>query len=299
MGKMVTSVTKSNAMIEAGYRLSLTEMQIILYGISLINPLQKDFPLTYKIEIKRFSELFNRTHGDIYKEIKQAITKKLWHRDFSYLDEKNNIVAVRWLTSMKHQDKTGYLEIRFHDEIQPYLHQLKSHFTTYYIDKIAYFKSVYSIRVYEFSIMEINKIRQKKYTFLMSISEFKKRLELDNKYNRFYNLKERVLEKARKEINKHSDLNISYKITKLGRTPYEIEFTVTRKNDKKQANSKPPKDKLTPSMIEKGKKIALASGLDIYDIEQQFYSYIRQKGAPINLEGAFIGFVKKKADTPI
>ncbi len=293
---MVPCVTKSNALIEAGYRLSLTEMQIVLYGISLINPLQKDFPLKYAIDVKRFSDIFNRSHGQIYNEIKDAITKRFWERDFSYIDENGKTVTNRWLTQISYHDATGFMQIKFSEEIQPYLHQLKKHFTTYGIEQIAQFKSIYSVRIYEYSIMHLNKSKKNKYYFTLLVEELKKKLELGDKYQRFCDFKTRVLERAKKEINKHSDLNITYKIVKLGRSPNKIEFTVTRKAEKALTHQKPPSDKLSPAMIEQAKAIVrqAGTGWDIYVIEQQFYDYIRQKGGPINLEGAFIGFVKKK-----
>ena len=92
------SITKSNALIEASYRLTRTELQIILYGISLINPTQKDFPLTYRVETRRFAEMFNRNHGEIYNDIKDAVRKRFWERDFSYTNEQGKIVTCRWLT---------------------------------------------------------------------------------------------------------------------------------------------------------------------------------------------------------
>ncbi len=293
---MSTCITKSNALIEAGYRLSLSEMQIVLYGISLINPLQNDFPLQYIIDIKRFAEMFNRDHGDIYKEIKDAITRRFWERDFSYKDEKNDIVTIRWLTKMVYSDKKGFIQIKFSEDVQPYLHQLKKHFTTYYIDQITEFRSIYSIRLYEYAIMHLNKSKQSKCHFSLLIDEIKSRLELSSKYQRFCDFKTRVLERAKKEINKHSDLNITYKVFKMGHSPNKIEFTVTRKAEKALTHQKPPSDKLSPAMIEQAKAIVrqAGTGWDIYVIEHQFYDYIRQKGSPSNLEGAFIGFVKKK-----
>jgi len=55
--------------------------------------------------------------------------------------------------------------------------------------------------------------------------------------------------------------------------------------------------KLSPDLIEKGKKIALdaGTGWDIYAIEQQFYEHVQRKGNPDNYAGAWIGFVKNKA----
>ena len=158
-------VSKDNALICASYRLSLTEMQIILYGIGLINPMQMEFPLSYRIDIDRFAKMFSREHGQIYQEVKDAVVKRFWARDFSYIDEKGKTVTLRWLTKMVHEDKTGYIEIKFSEEIRPYLHELRGNFTAYYIEQIAKFKSIYSVRLYENSIMVLNKSKTSKVKF--------------------------------------------------------------------------------------------------------------------------------------
>ena len=297
-----SSITKSNALIEAGYRLSLTEMQIVLYGISLINPVGKTFPLKYRIDIKRFAELFNRDHGDVYGAVKQAILSKFWERDFSYKDETGNIVTNRWLTQIKHQDKTGYLEIKFSEEVQPYLHQLKKHFTTYYIDQISEFKSIYAVRFYEIAIMHLKKSKQESCRFTLEIKEIRNRLELNKKYQRVYDIKNRILEPAKKEINKHSDLKFNYKVKKLGRTPHEIEFTVSKKTKAMPEQLALPEykpTKLSPAVFEKAKQIVIEAGnrWDIYAIEAQFHEFMKKKGQPDDLAKAFIGFVRKKVAT--
>lgn len=296
MGKEIMSVTKSNALIDAGYRLSLTEIQIILYGIGLINPLQKDFPLSYRIDIDRFAEMFNREHGQIYKEVKDAVLKRFWERDFSYTDEKGKIVTLRWLTKIVHEDKTGYLEIKFSSEIQPYLHQLQKNFTTYYIDQISKFRSIYSIRFYEYAIMFLNKEKIDQGKFCLLLSEIKQSFDIIKKYDRFCDFKSRVLEPPKKEINKFSDINFDFKVIKLGRTPHQIEFDVSRKRQKEAPDIKYLTTKVSTNLLEKAKEIVIAAGTgwDIYVIEEQFYAYIKKAGLPKNLEGAFIGFVKKK-----
>ena len=297
--KTTLSVTKSNALIEAGYRLSLTEIQIILYGIGLINPLQKDFPMTYRIDIDRFAQTFNREHGQIYSEVKEAVLKRFWERDFSYVDEKGKTVTLRWLTKIVHEDKTGYLEIKFSEEIQPYLHQLQRNFTTYYIEQISKFKSIYSIRFYEFSIMFLNKGKLESGKFPLLVSEIKQRLDINEKYSRFCDFKARVLEPAKKEINEFSDLNFNYKVIKLGRSPYQIEFTVTKKQNPVALENNAQKIKVSTATFEKAKKLVLEAktGWDLYAIEAQFYAYVQKAGVPNNLESAFLGFVKKKIAT--
>ncbi len=291
-------VTKSNELIEASYRLSLNEARILFYGISLINPLSGEFPLEYRIDVKKFAEMFNLDSHNVYETIKEIVMDKFWEREFTIPTENHRKFRGRWLIGVEYSDHQGFLKIFFHPKIQPFLSQLKKNFTSYYLEKIVHFKSIYSIRFYEITIMRLNKSMSNKDTFSLPISEIKEKMALSDKYQRFSNFKDRVLERAKKEINKHSDIHLSYKIKKLGRSPHEIEFTVTRKTEKSVPILKPPSDKLTPAMIEKGKKAALGSGWDIYTIEQQFYSYIKQKGAPSNLEGAFIGFVKKKILNP-
>jgi plasmid replication initiation protein len=294
MKKQSLRVSKDNALVQASFRLSLTEMHIILYGIGLVNPLQPDFPLSYRIDIDRFALLFNRKHGQIYKEVKEAVVKRFWERDFSYIDEKGKTVVLRWLTKMVYEDKSGYVEIKFSEEIQPYLHNLKNTFTAYYLDQVARFKSIYSVRLYENALMVLNKNKTDKEKFPILLDEIKKQLELENKYNRFCDFKSRVLEKAKKEINLLSDLNFDYKVVKLGRAPHQIDFSVSRKQ--KTLEDKPQKTKISTSILEKAKALVLEArtGWDLYAIEEQFYAYINKAGFPNNIEAAFMGFVKKK-----
>jgi plasmid replication initiation protein len=287
-------ISKNNALIDASYRLSLTEMQIVLYGIGLINPLQKNFPLSYRVDIDRFAKMFDRRHGQIYKEVKEAVVKRFWERDFSYIDEKGKTVTLRWLTKMVHEDKTGYIEIKFSEEVQPYLHALQGNFTAYYIEQISKFKSVYSVRLYEHSLMVLNKNKTNKDEFTLLISEIKKQLEVTDKYDRFTNFKVRVLEKSKKEINDFSDLVFDYEVIKLGRYPHEIKFTISKKQSVNRTEN--TSNKLSALSKDNAKKIVIESGTgwDLHAIESQFYAYIEKKGPPKNIDKAFIGFVNKK-----
>lgn len=298
MTNKLLRVSKNNALVSASYRLSLTEMQIVLYGIGLINPRQQNFPLNYKIDINRFAEIFGRQHGDIYKEVKDAVTKRFWERDFSYIDEKGKTITLRWLTKMVHEDKTGYIEIKFSEEVQPYLHQLQGNFTVYYIDQIASFRSIYSIRFYEHAIMELNRKRTNKHKFCLLLSDIKALLDIGERYERFCDFKPRVLDKAKEEINKFSDLVFDYRVVKLGRKPYQIEFTVSRKQEIETEGNNKSKTTSTTT-LEKAKKLVLdaGTGWDIYEIEKQFYAYANKKGFPEDIDSAFIGFVKKKIKT--
>ena len=229
---MKNIITKHNSLIKASYRLSLMEIRIVLYGISLINPvLSKDFPTSYVLDIKKFGLLFGIEDKRLYTELKDIVIKKFWERDFSFTNEKGKVIMRRWLTDIIFHDGQGYLEIFYNPRIKSLLSDLKDHFTSYYLEKTIDFKSVYSIRVYELCIMNYKKIHKKNkcIKFRIKILELKELLMLNSEYKLFFNFKNRVLEKSKVEINKYSDLKIDYDIIKLGRSPYEVEFSVKLK----------------------------------------------------------------------
>lgn len=226
-----SKVTKANALIKASYRFSLTEMQITLYGLSLVDPFKNDFPIEYVINVKKFAEKFNRDHKNIYFDLKQAVINKFWERDIRYELENGTIRKDRWLIRCEYNDKKGILSITFNPLLKPYLHQIANNFTVYVVDNISNFKSIYSIRLYEFFIMEINKSRNNQYDFNLSINEIKYRLQLEYKYPRYCDFKTRILNKAKSEINAHSDLIIDFEeIKKKGRMVESIKFVVKRKD---------------------------------------------------------------------
>lgn len=80
---------------------------------------------------------------------------------------------------------------------------------------------------------------------------------------------------------------------------HEIKFTVSHL-EKRKEHKLPLLETntihLSPNIIERGKQIASQSGngWDIYAIIEQFKEYALKKGMPDNIEGAFLGFVKKK-----
>jgi len=300
-------ITKSNAIINSSYRLSLNELRIVLFGLSHIDPTADDFPLFHRVCVKELAEFYNigaKDRGSFYDNIKDALIRKFWERGFSFYDEERGaIVKRRWLIEVEYGRKDGTLAYHYNPLIKNELQQMAKKFTSYFLANVANMKSVYAVRLYEIAVMYLHASQQDKTTFTKNIEKLKNHLGLEKKYPRFNDFKRRVLESAKKEINKYSNIKFSYKVIRQGRTANEIEFTVSKREPKeyKEAKQLPllKQDalKLSPSAIEKGKAIIKKAGTrwDIYAIEQQFYAYAKQKGIPENPTGAFLGFVKKKA----
>ena len=301
---MNMKITKSNAIINSSYRFSLNEMRIVLYGLSHIDPTSDEFPLFHRIRIQDLAEFYNigeKDRGSFYDNIKHALLNKFWTREFSYYDEDlGEMVRRNWLAEIRYGRKDGTLAYHYNPLIKRELQQLAKRFTSYFLSNVANMKSAYSMRIYEIAIMYLNASTLKKTVFKKTIEELKQHLDISDKYKQMFSLKARVLEKARKEINKLSDITLNYEVLKQGRTPHEIKFTITRKKTQEQqlsfdGSTETPK-KIGQKTLEKAKDMTLKAqtGWDFYVIEQQFYDFIKTKGTPDNLDGAFIGFVKRK-----
>jgi len=301
---MCNKITKSNSIINSSYRFSLNELRIVLYGLSHINPRSDEFPMFHRIHIRELAEFYNigeKDRGSFYDNIKDALLNKFWNREFSYYDEElGETVRRTWLTEIRYGRKDGTLAYEYNPKIKDQLQQLAKRFTSYFLVNIANMKSAYAVRLYEISIMYLNASKQSEITFTKTIEDLKHQLNVTDKYKYFFNFKARVLESAKKEINKHSDIKFIYKVKKLGRSPHEIEFTVSKKEKRLLLPLNSSSQKLSPSILEKAKKITLdtGTGWDIYVIEQQFYDFTKKKGQPESLEGAFLGFVRRKVAMP-
>ena len=296
------TVTKHNELIQSSYRLTLTEARIIFYGLSLVNPTAKNFNYQFRIDIKAFAKMFGLENSkNLYAQLKTAAMDKFWLREFTFPTTNDRKLRVGWLSGIEYGDNEGYLKIFINPQLQPFLHQMHNNFTSYHLENISKFKSIYSVRFYEIALMQLKKSTRDVVVFKMLINEVKETLETGSKYKRFCDMKLRIIDPAKKEINRHSDIKFSYDVIKQGRTPYEIKFTV-RYREKQKEDQLPLLDeseiKLSPSIIEKAKDILSKSNcrFDIYNIIEQFKIYALKKGVPDNIEGAFLGFVKNKTN---
>ena len=299
-------ITKSNAVVNSSYRLSLNEMRIVLYGLSHIDPTSEEFPLFHRIHIKELAEFFNigqKDRSSFYENIKHALINKFWEREFSYFDEDlKEVVKRRWLIEVRYGCKDGSLAYHYNPLIKKELQHLASRFTSYFLTNVADMKSAYSMRIYEIAVMYLNASGVAKAVFTKEIDELKRVLDISDKYKHFYHMKARVLEHARKEINKLSDIRISYEVIKFGRYPKEIKFTVRKKKEKTEEQLILPISGSTNNIhiplktLDKAKELTVKAGTgwDFYVLQEQFFEFVKRKGEPDNLEGAFLGFIKKK-----
>lgn len=218
-------VTKSNQLVEAGYKLSLNEQRLVLSAISKLDgrkPLPKDGSFT--ITAEEFSSNFEIPIKQAYENLDNAASR-LYERDIKTYDSKNNSrERFRWVDWVKYWDGEAKVTLSFSRKVVPYLTLLHNQLTTYDLRQIAKLSSAYSIRFYELLVQF--KSTGERY---ITLDKLKERLEISDQYSRFYNFKKRILEPSIKDINNNTDLFVDWDVSKKGRLIKGLVFIFEKK----------------------------------------------------------------------
>lgn len=217
-------VVKSNDLIEARYELSLNEQKIMLYSVSKIDRENDNFN-TINVSVKKFFQLLD-TSTERYTELRE-IVRTLRGKEI-IIDTPQGEIITGWLSSIEYKQDTGTIDLEFSQKLLPYLLQLKERFTRYQLRNILYLKSKYGIRLYEL-MKQYQTIGMREF----KLEELKYILFIEGQYKRIYDLERFVLKPAIKEINKYTDINLSYEKNKTGRNITSILFKIESKDKSK------------------------------------------------------------------
>lgn len=288
-------IKKSNNLVEAAYHLSLWEMRIILKMTSLIHLSDKDFKV-YDIDVKDIKNLFTlESDGSVYTYIKDSVRslmdKKITIRTKTSEGKTKETVIPMIIEMTRIVEEKSSISLSFHPLMKPYLLDLKSRFLTYDVDNILRLKSTYAIRIYELTKAYAGIGKR---TF--AIDELKKILGIEDKYKQYTHLKKRIIESSKDNINKDTDINLSYVEIKEGRKVVKIQFIISQKETVK-VESKEKKDYnlglygISTKMHDKWRK----EYGDIYIKARVKYMNIQiEKGANIKNKGGYLSSLMGK-----
>lgn len=225
----VKQVRKANELIqESHFNLSVQQQKIIIYLISKISPIDKEFK-EYTFDIRDFCEIcgINDKSGGNYTDLKDQIKKIADKSSWIELNDDEETL-VRWIEKPKIKKNSGIIKIRLDEDLKPYLLQLKANYTQYDIIYTLSFKSKYSIRLYEL-IKSIHYHELDDYEATFPLQEFKKKLGAE-KYDKFSHFADRALKPAINEINKYSDKFVRYETIRQGRNIAFIKIYIETKD---------------------------------------------------------------------
>lgn len=131
---------------------------------------------------------------------------------------------------MDYLDGRGETKLFFTVHVQPYLVHLNQRFTTYALKRIADLTSTHSIRLFRTATTV-----QSHGALKVSVAEFRELLELSPSYERYSNLKLKVIDPAIAELREKSGLFVELKTEKKGRAINRLTFTF-RDDDQMKLN---------------------------------------------------------------
>lgn len=257
-------VYKSNALVEASYRLSLYEQRIILACIAQV---RRDEPLTdqqlYTVSAQQIAEMAKINVDRAYQHLKTA-SERLFDRRVTLHEAPNGdghakVRLTRWVQEIVYQETQGTVAVRFSQPMVPYLSQLTEQFTRYALADVAKMTSAHAVRLYELLAQWRGTGKRE-----VEIDWLREAFQLGNKYPAVKDFKRWVIQPAVEQINEHSPLWVEWEQRKKGRKITHLSFRFGEKAQETQCNLR----KEATKTIQKGSSGALY-GIPLVHIEQK------------------------------
>lgn len=229
-------VVMQNKILQAFHQMTLDEKRLIVLASAVarcIDATEKD---AIQITAEEFAQATGIQTNSAYKQLEQA-SQTMMKRQFSYKNERGKRVNVQWIIRSIYED--GAISLCFTDEVLFMLKVFNAEnpFTKYKKQDVLQLKRDYSIDLYHiFKKRQGESYREERNTFVITLDELKAELGLSKAYDRISNLKSRVIKPSIAEINKKTDVIVSYSDTKKGRTINGFKFTVKQKPQPKKDN---------------------------------------------------------------
>jgi len=219
--KKELEIRQHNALTTARY--DYTELQLDLFFF-VISKLRKNQQLdVYELNIKELSALTGKQYHLPY--LRKA-TEGMGSRMFE-IETPERHIQLWMFRSVEFIKGTRIMQVALSDKIVPFLFELKDNFTSFELAAALRLTSKYAKRIYPLCSQWKDLGETKKY----DLQDFKKMLGLlddkgNEKMKQIIDLRTNVLDVAIRQINEHTELHVSYKLEKVGRSFKNIVFTV-------------------------------------------------------------------------
>ena len=212
------------------------EMRIFLGIVSQVNPFDETEAMEGILSFGQIEQLVKgadkKRSGSLSKLIQDTIKTMLKKNYIEFITpveyrgkklSKYRVIFDR--LSPEIIDGTPFYKWRLHEDMRPHVKNLLKNFVQISLPKSM--RSSHSIRFLIMGTAHHNRLRKHKITTTMRISltEFKRVLNLEGKYPRFNNFKIKVIQQIVKEVNASGLLLIkNYELIKTGRKVSHIDF---------------------------------------------------------------------------
>ncbi len=212
------SVYKDNSLIDASYRLNTQAQKLILCCLAKLDS-RHEIPKQITISALEFAELMGiepkNAHRDLYRAANTLFDAEI------IIKEDGKLSRLRWVQeSVETYNGDGVVTLVWSDKVLKYISVLQNRFTGYKLRNISSLQSSHSIRIYEL-LMKFKSTGER----AIYLDDFKSALGISGKYPTFKALNRDVLKKSVDELNRQTDLTVTYEPIKKGRKVTGLAFS--------------------------------------------------------------------------
>lgn len=225
--KREMNIYKRNDLIQRSrYRLTLNQQKILGYLISKIQPYDSPDKV-YTLSIKDYCDTLGIQSVDRYYTVIKDDLQAIANASAWIYQPNGDYSLIHWLDIANISEGSGTITIVFSRSIRPYLFfsPQQGFFTKYPFLFLLPMKNKYSIRLYELLKSYANTGEM-----MAGIQNLKQTIDAESEYEKFYDFKRYVIDKAIDEINKYTDLIITLTQIKQGKQTIALRFIIERKN---------------------------------------------------------------------
>ena len=218
-------IKKPENLVKARFKLSplaIKFLSTIIANIKRGDNLDEE----YVLQVKDFKELTGQKTKRIYELIEEALEDLLKNPlKIPLNEEQTKFLMCNWVSSAIYD--AGQVSFLVDKRLRPLLLEIKEKFLKYRLENILNLRSGYSIRMYEIlkDWLELNNRYGNKAEKIVSLAEFREILEIPRSY-KYGMLKQRILNKAKTELEKHTDILFEYEEIKSGRKVTHLKFII-------------------------------------------------------------------------
>lgn len=212
-------------LVHTSYNVTAVQNRIFYYCL-LNAQKEKNGSLRCRVMLEDIKKLIPNTNQRTLKNIKQTLRiLSDTSIEFEKNEQNGDIIECNYklIAGSEYNVTKEYFDIYFMDRL--YNHIID--YTVYAplnLDIIVKFQTFHSQRLYE--LLRLWSRTEKTVVKRFKISQIRFVLCVEDKYPEYKNLKQRVIEKAVKEINEKGNMELSYNEIKVGRKVNEIEFVI-------------------------------------------------------------------------
>lgn len=245
-------IIKTNPIINARFDITTVQMKVFLKIIATIDQSKADIS-EVQISVAELQKFVGRTSKNIHKYLQEELVK-LKQRNI-YFEDENIRLDTNLLSSIIYYKKQGYFTFEIPKALKPFLLQIKENFTVLDIRNMLFLESIYAMRFYEYC-KEFERFK----TFEIDVEELKERFGIADRYKNYFDFKLKVINQARTELMKNSELYFDFDEIKEGKKVVRIRFTIIK-------NSKQVNNETTEILKEVDEKV-----LEIIDLVKMYVS---------------------------